>query len=418
MPSFAFESGYLVPASIGQPSTSPLTPDVRKALRDYLLDVIEADLLPIEWSDEGDPVLTAMDVAGQVVTAVVTDRLDGDRLLTALTRAGEATSTPWLTIARRYRSGVEGFRRDWTEFRESRPPGAKLGPQLYLVAGEVTREVLEATRVLHGVQVFAVDARESASGQRLLDVTPVQPATIRVLDGAVVHEIEPGVTAESADRGGVLSAPTPVAAAGTGPVTAPSPTAQTAEELIEPEQGVEPKPAGDVESEPAVAQPHPAETVPAPSTVPTPETATYPAVPPVSEAPISELPQPPVPQPAAPAAPAASFPERATAAQEPEPAQVDPHLQAVAALVGAPMPIELRDAGRVQHALLTADGALQVGESTVATIERATEILGGEPSRAWTSWHVAGFPMADARAEATRTTTPVRTSRRRRHRDH
>lgn len=388
MPSFAFESGYLVPASIGQPSTSPLTPDVRKALRDYLLDVIEADLLPIEWSDEDDPVLTAMDVAGQVVTAVVTDRLDGDRLLTALTRAGEATSTPWLTIARRYRSGVEGFRRDWTEFRESRPPGAKPGPQLYLVAGEVTREVLEATRVLHGVQVFAVDARESASGQRLLDVTPVQPATIRVLDGAVVHEIEPAITAESADRGGVLSAPTPVAAAGTGPVTAPSPTAQSADELIEA--------AGGVESEPAVAQPHPAETVPAPSTVPTPETATYPAVPP---------------------APDASFPERAPA-REPEPAQVDPHLQAVAELVGAPMPIELRDAGRVQHALLTADGALQVGESTVATIERATEILGGEPSRAWTSWHVAGFPMADARAEATRTTTPVRTSRRRRHRDH
>ena len=93
---------------------------------------------------------------------------------------------------------------------------------------------------------------------------------------------------------------------------------------------------------------------------------------------------------------------------------MDPQLRAVAQLVGAPMPIELRHAGQVQHAVLTAEGALQVGEARVATIERATEILGGEPSHAWTAWHVAGFPMADARAEATRAPAPVRSARRRR----
>lgn len=367
MPSFAFESGYLVPASIGQPSASPLTPEVRRALRDYLLDVIEADLFPIEWSEEEDPVLTAMDVAGQVVTAVVTDRLDGDRLLTALTRAGEATSTPWLTIARRYRGGVDGFRRDWNAFRESRPPGARPGPQLYVVAGEVTRDVLEATRVLHGVQVFAVDARESSTGQQLLDVTPVLPATVRVLDGTVVPELEPAITAASPPAEEELSAPTPAT-----PPAASSPAARTAEEPPEPERA----------ETVLVPDPPPLE-----ATVPTPETATHPAVAPV--------------------------PERASAGStEPEPASVDPQLRAVARLVGAPMPIELRHAGQVQHAVLTAEGALQVGEATVATIERATEILGGEPSHAWTSWHVAGFPMAEARAEATRASTPVPASRR------
>ncbi|WP_147915941.1 hypothetical protein [Ruania zhangjianzhongii] len=401
MPSFAFESGYLVPASIGQPSTSPLSPDVRKALRDYLLDVIEADLFPIEWSGEDDPVLTAMDVAGQVVTAVVTDRLDGDRLLAALSRAGEATSTPWLTIAGRYPSGVAGFRRDWNAFRESRPPGAKPGPQLYVVAGEVSREVLEATRVLHGVQVFAVDARESVTGQQLLDVTAVQPATVRVLDGAVVHEIEPAITAASpradealsaptpaADQ--ALSAPTPVAALEeTVSAAAPPPVARTAEEPPE-LQGAESRPVPDQS--------------PGEASVPTPETATHPTVAPDLDA----------------AAPAqqGSFPERARAAEpDPEPVSVDPQLRAVARLVGAPMPIELRHAGQVQHAVLTAEGALQVGEATVATIERATEILGGEPSHAWTSWHVAGFPMSEARAEATRAVAPVRASGRRRHRN-
>ncbi|HIZ35895.1 MAG TPA: hypothetical protein H9815_08960 [Candidatus Ruania gallistercoris] len=371
MPSFAFESGYLVPASIGQPSTSPLTPEVRRALRDYLLDVIEADLFPIEWSGEDDPVLTAMDVAGQVVTAVVTDKLDGDRLLSALTRAGEATASPWLTIAGRYHSGVGGFRRDWNAFRESRPAGAQPGPQLYVVAGEVTREVLEATRVLHGVQVFAVDARESSTGQQLLDVTPVQPATIRVLEGAVVHEIEPAITAAS--PGPALSAPTPVAAD----------VARTAEEPPEPETPGSADPAEPVPEESELAAGAGAVAVPADS----------------------------VPARAAP------FPERSPAtAPEPEPETdpVDPQLRAVAQLVGAPMPIELRHAGQVQHAVLTAEGALQVGEARVATIERATEILGGEPSHAWTAWHVAGFPMADARAEATRAPAPVRSARRRR----
>lgn len=389
MPSFAFESGYLVPASIGQPSTSPLSPDVRKALRDYLLDVIEADLFPVEWSGEDDPVLTAMDVAGQVVTAVVTDRLDGDRLLAALTRAGEATSTPWLTIAGRYRSGVGGFRRDWNAFRESRPPGAKPGPQLYVVAGEVTREVLEATRVLHGVQVFAVDARESSTGQQLLDVTPVLPATIRVLDGAVVHEIEPAITAESPGTGRAVSAPTPVAAPQEpSTVAGASPAAPTAEEPTEP-------PTEQQRAEPVlVPDPPPVE-----ATVPTPETASRPA---------------PVPERRG---RRTAFPERAHVVPPPsEPASVDPQLRAVARLVGAPMPIELRHAGQVQHAVLTAEGTLQVGEATVATIERATEILGGEPRQAWTSWHVAGFPMAEARAEASRASSPVRASRRR-HRD-
>ena len=357
MPSFAFESGYLVPATIGAPSTSPLTPQIRQALRDYLLDVIEADLFPVEWSEGEEPVLTAMDAAGQVVTAVVTDRLDGEGLVRALTRAGEATATPWLTIAGRYRSGVGGFRRDWNAFRESRPPGAKPGPQLYVVAGEVSREVLEATRVLHGVQVFAVDARQTSNGQQLLDVTAVQPATIRVLDGHVVHEIDPGLTAPSA-----ASAPSAVGASG---VPTPAESEAVAERMV--------------------------------PTAPTPRSPESPDVAPET---------------------LDASPESPDAAPESADSSPDPHLRAVARMVGAPMPIELRHGDRVEHAVLTAEGSLQLGERTVTTIERATELLGGEPRHAWTSWHVAGFPMAEARAEATGGTVAVRDSRRSRQRNH
>lgn len=338
MPSFAFDSGALVPAPLGEPTTSPLSPQVRAALRDYLLDVIEADLFPIEWSDEDEPMLTAMDPSGQVVTAWVTDRLDAAALMRALTRAGETASSPWLSLAGRYRSGVGGFRRDWNAFREARPPGAHPGPQLYVVAGEVTRDVLDAARVLHGVHVFAVDARERAGGQQILDVTPVQPATVRVLDGDVIREIEPTI----------VGAPGLAAAAPASPATSAEPAAQ-----------------------------------PAPAT------------------------------PATPAEPAENRSQatgeivdrnddHAQAARPAhEPAEPDPQLQAVAELVGAPMPIEFHDETTTRQGILTPHGQVRVGDRTVTSIEQAAFLVGGEPERAWHDWYVGGFPMAEARAEAT-----------------
>ncbi|UFU03485.1 hypothetical protein LQF12_02405 [Ruania suaedae] len=190
MPSFAFDSGLLVPTVLGRRSSTPLTPQLRRALRQYLLDVVDLDLLPVSWSEDAEPVLTAIDPAGQAVTAVVVDSIDGVGLVRALARAGETAASSWLAIASRHPGGVEDFRRAWTAFREARPAGAQPGPQLIVVAGAVDPEVLAATRVMHGVMVYSVDVREGAGGEELVDVTAVHRPTIRVLDHDVVHEPE------------------------------------------------------------------------------------------------------------------------------------------------------------------------------------------------------------------------------------
>lgn len=371
MPSFAFDSGSLVPATHDQPVTSPLSSHLRSALRDYLLDVIEADLFPIEWSEEDEPVLTAMDPSGQVVTAWVTDALDGPGLMRALTRAGETVATPWLSLAGRYRDGVGSFRRDWNAFREARPPGAQPGPRLYVVAGEVTREVLEAARVLHGVRLFSVDTREQG-GRQILDVTPLQPAAARILDGQTIHEIEPSAKAVSAATPATTaeasSAATPETTDEVEPVVAPTPQEQTEH-------------AGD--SAPAATAETAAETAELADSV----------------------------RPAGAAKPAEAA-EPTQGADAADPAEADPALQAVADLVGAPMPIEYHDGVGTHQAVLTPQGSVRVGERTVSTIEQAARVVGGEPARAWHDWHVAGFPMSEARAEATGTALPSARGRR------
>src|SRR5699024_8457075 len=118
-------------------------------------------------------------------------------------------------------------------------------------------------------------------------------------------------------------------------------------------------------------------------------------------------------EPAEPAGPTESAePAVEAAAQTGEPAEADPALQAVADLVGAPMPIEYHDGAATHQAVLTPQGCVRVGERTVATIEQAARVVGGEPARAWHDWHVAGFPMAEARAEATGTALPSARGRR------
>src|SRR5699024_9676638 len=125
----------------------------------------------------------------------------------------------------------------------------------------------------------AVDARETRTGQQLLDVTPVQPATIRVLEGAVVHEIEPAITA--ATPGASLSAPTPLAAPD-GARTAEEPE-EPAEAVVTAAADTEPGPAPVPGPAPELPEPEAAPELPDPApapveaTVPTPATATYPA---------------------------------------------------------------------------------------------------------------------------------------------
>ncbi|SEE91845.1 hypothetical protein [Ruania alba] len=327
MPSFAFDSGLLVPTVLGRRTSTPLTPELRHALRDYLLDVIGVDLFPVAWSDGADPVLTALDPAGQVVTAVVTDAIDGVGLVRALARAGETSASSWLDIAARYPGGVAAFRTAWARFREARPVGAQPGPQLFVVAGSVDPEVLAATRVMHGVRVYSVDLRPGADGQQVVDVSPVHTATVRVLDHVVHESEELALTPETS----------PISAGETA-VIAPVVTER------EDTAGAESEHAAPSQAEsPSEAQP------------------------------------------------------------EVEP---DLHLQAVADLVGAPMPIEVHTGGQTRVASLSADGRVVLDGARYPTLEEPTERIGLDPGRAWLVWQMAGFPMADARDEAARAAGP------------
>ncbi|MBZ2197226.1 hypothetical protein [Occultella gossypii] len=425
MPSFAFESGHLVPATFGRQGPSRLTPELKSALRRYLLDVLEADLFPISWSDGAEPVLTAMDPAGQVVTAVVVDRVDSATLMRALARAGENAAAPWLTIAGRYRAGVPGFRRDWNAFREARPAGPRPGPQLYLLAGDVSSEVLSGLRVLHGVRVVAVDVRETPTGAPLLEVADVAPARLRVFDGAAVPELAPlagPAGAAGDDAAGVAVGARGAGERGAGAAGAP----------------VEPAPAGPA---PAPAGPAPAGPAPEPSgrtaaaawarPEPVPSAGQEPAgraVAPVQPAPVqpsqdrAAATRPaaaaPVDQPApipehesrfAPPPDPVGRPEAGPGVRRrPEPVRASENLRAVAALVDAPVRIVLRSRERDHAAWLREDGVVVLaggaehGELTTA----AAHLLGHEPADAWSQWRFAegGLALADARAEVIRTT--------------
>ncbi len=421
MPSFAFESGHLVPATFGRQGPSRLTQELKSALRRYLLDVLEADLFPISWSDGAEPVLTALDPAGQVVTAVVVDRVDSATLMRALARAGENAAAPWLTIAGRYRAGVPGFRRDWNAFREARPAGPRLGPQLYLLAGDVSSEVLSGLRVLHGVRVVAVDVRETPTGAPLLEVADVAPARLRVFDGAAVPELAP--LAGAAAGGAAAGAPgVGVQGVGTQDV------------------GVQGAGAADPPAQPAPAQPwaRPAAAGrPDPSTPPAPFGPPAPADPPVPVSPPVPVDQPapqngpgpltwpdpvdgpaPVVRPApvdehesrlAPRPEPVARPEARTAARrEPEPVRASENLRAVAALVDAPVRIVLRSRDHDHPAWLREDGVVVLagGAEHGELASAAAHLLGHEPADAWSQWRFAegGLALADARAEVIRTT--------------
>ncbi|WP_168217942.1 hypothetical protein [Occultella kanbiaonis] len=400
MPSFAFESGHLVPATFGRQGPSRLTQELKSALRRYLLDVLEADLFPISWSDGAEPVLTAMDPAGQVVTAVVVDRVDSATLMRALARAGENAAAPWLTIAGRYRAGVPGFRRDWNAFREARPAGPRPGPQLYLLAGDVSSEVLSGLRVLHGVRVVAVDVRETPTGAPLLEVADVAPARLRVFDGAAVPELAPlAGAAVSADAGPAdppaQPAPAqpwarPAAAGRPDPSTPPAPFGPPAPA----------DPPVPVSSPVPVDQPAPLNG-PGPLTWPGPVDGPAPVGRP---APVDEHESRFAPRPEPVARPEA----RPAARREPEAVRASENLRAVAALVDAPVRIVLRSRDHDHPAWLREDGVVVLagGAEHGELASAAAHLLGHEPADAWSQWRFAegGLALADARAEVIRTT--------------
>ena len=182
---FEFDDGKLFPAQLGAAPDGVIDPDVMRAVRDSVLDLIGKPLFPVEWSGgEGTTTepsrLVAMDASGQVVSVEVVPALGSTQLVEALARSGRMAALGWLDLGRMYPQGSGAFRRDWNEFRQALPPRPLPGPRLYVVTGHIEAEVRPALEVLadSGVEVFEVTQRSLTDGRRFVEVTEPYRITI------------------------------------------------------------------------------------------------------------------------------------------------------------------------------------------------------------------------------------------------
>lgn len=183
---FELDNGRLVPAQFGREITGGFTPQVLHAVRGQVLEIVSRPLFPITWGSAGElpapqdlPRLTALDASGQVVAVEVVEELDADLLIESLSRLADTAAMSWVDLARKYPGGVEGFKVDWTHFREAMPPTTPNGPRLVIVAASIDPEVRPALDVLasSGVEVHEMTLRQMTNGRAFLDVSAVGPRT-------------------------------------------------------------------------------------------------------------------------------------------------------------------------------------------------------------------------------------------------
>ncbi|MFT0847372.1 hypothetical protein VR010_06410 [Actinomycetaceae bacterium L2_0104] len=155
---FALENGRLVPAHSVNAVNSGVAEESLAAIRERVLDLIDASLFPVAWQSE--PVaegqdgrresLICLDAAGQTVTVEVLSLLDPNELLGALARAGRHGEMSRSSLALIYGQGARTFPRDWRTFLDACPPGAAPGPRLYLIVLEIDPGVRSAVDALVG----------------------------------------------------------------------------------------------------------------------------------------------------------------------------------------------------------------------------------------------------------------------------
>ncbi|WP_350258021.1 hypothetical protein [Scrofimicrobium sp. R131] len=183
---FELDNGRLVPAQFGREVPGGFTPDVLRAVRSQVLEIVARPLFPITWrnihggSAPSDlPRLTALDASGQVVAVEVVEELDADLLIDSLSRLADTAARSWVDLAREYPGDIEGFKVDWAQFRESMPPTTPNGPRLIIVAAAIEPEVRPALDVLasSGVEVHEMALRQMSNGRSFLDVSAVGPRT-------------------------------------------------------------------------------------------------------------------------------------------------------------------------------------------------------------------------------------------------
>ncbi len=197
---FELDDGRLVPAQFGREIRGGFTPDVLRAVRSQVLEIVSRPLFPITWRQIGGnrtadraPRLTALDASGQVVAVEVVQNLDSELLIDSLSALADTASMSWIDLAREYPGHVEGFKTDWAQFRESMPPSTPNGPRLVIVASSIDPEVRPALDVLasSGVEVHEMSLRQMSNGRAFLDVSAVGPRTYGHRANLLVSDANP-----------------------------------------------------------------------------------------------------------------------------------------------------------------------------------------------------------------------------------
>lgn len=155
---FALENGRLVPAHSVDVADSGVVEESLTAIRERVLDLIDASLFPVAWQSEPAAdqregqreSLICLDATGQTVTVEVLGVLDATELLGSLARAGRHGEMSRSSLALIYGQGARSFPRDWRTFLDACPPGAAPGPRLYLIVLEIEPGVRSAVDALAG----------------------------------------------------------------------------------------------------------------------------------------------------------------------------------------------------------------------------------------------------------------------------
>ncbi|SPT53026.1 Uncharacterised protein [Actinomyces bovis] len=173
---FELHDGGLAPARLGHEAGEAARREALDQVRHHIVEILSAPLFPVCWNDAGT-VLTALDPAGQVVAVEVIEELDPSVIVASMAHLATVASAGWADLAKRYPGGLQTFREDWNEFRESMPGRVEPGPRLIIVATRITDSVRSSLAVLatSGVELRLLSVREFSSGRRLVDLQRVEP---------------------------------------------------------------------------------------------------------------------------------------------------------------------------------------------------------------------------------------------------
>lgn len=221
------------------PDDASFAAAVRAVVTEHLPALLGEPLLTVAERPRSTADLLALDASGLPVVVQVTPRLTAAGLVEALDTAGRAAGLTRADLAAKHPDGPDRFYAALRAFFDSVPvtrpgPSAPGTVRLVIVCADVEDSLLHALAFLRSgaarVEVLHVGMLAGRGGQRLVDVSPLQPeqaaarrAVESVLTGAIttVPPASPGVPGQPGSAFGATAPP--VAATTAQPAASPVP---------------------------------------------------------------------------------------------------------------------------------------------------------------------------------------------------